>query len=79
MDAFSGKPKVKLYKDENGKLKGDGVVTYALQPSLENALKVLDETEFRLGTGMRVHLEPARFQLKGDQFVPKKTPVGLLF
>jgi len=74
VDPYSGKEKVKLYRDERGELKGDGVVTYALRPSVENALRVLDQTEFRLGTGTRIHLEPARFQLKGQEFVPRKVP-----
>lgn len=76
VDPYSGKEKVKLYRDERGELKGDGVVTYALRPSVENALRVLDQTEFRLGTGTRIHLEPARFQLKGQEFVPRKVPVS---
>ncbi|GJQ11646.1 hypothetical protein GpartN1_g3437.t1 [Galdieria partita] len=74
VDPYSGKAKVKLYKDESGNLKGDGVVTYALQPSVENAFKVLDQTEFRFGTGTRICLEPARFELKGDDFIPRKFP-----
>eukprot|EP00871_Galdieria_phlegrea_P000399 jgi/Galph1/135/GphlegSOOS_G4803.1 len=71
LDPYTGKPKLKLYRDEQGNLKGDGVVTYALQPSVENALKVLDDTEFRLGTGKRIHIEPAKFELKGDRYIPK--------
>ncbi|GJD08974.1 HIV Tat-specific factor 1 [Galdieria sulphuraria] len=74
VDAYSGKAKVKLYRDKLGYLKGDGVVTYALQPSVENAFKVLDQTEFRFGTGTRIHLEPARFELKGEDFIPRKVP-----
>ena len=40
IDVRSNKPKVKLYKDENGVPKGDGLCTYVKVESVQLALQV---------------------------------------
>jgi len=46
----SKEPCVKLYKEIGSNLlKGDGLVVYKLRPSVENAIKILHESELRLG------------------------------
>lgn len=42
-----GAPKVKLYKDSQGQLKGDALVTYFKPESVQLACTILDETHFR--------------------------------
>ncbi|KAJ1919596.1 hypothetical protein H4219_001844 [Mycoemilia scoparia] len=46
-DLVTNKPKVKLYRDESGNLKGDALVTYFKEASVELALSILDESQFR--------------------------------
>ncbi|OWK00822.1 hypothetical protein Celaphus_00016709, partial [Cervus elaphus hippelaphus] len=61
--------KVKLYKDNQGNLKGDGLCCYLKRESVDLALKLLDEDEIR---GYKLHLEVAKFQLKGEYDASKK-------
>jgi HIV Tat-specific factor 1 len=41
------KPKIKIYTDENGHPKGDGLVTYLDPLAVKNAMQVLDGADFR--------------------------------
>ncbi|XP_064422632.1 HIV Tat-specific factor 1 isoform X2 [Latimeria chalumnae] len=61
--------KVKLYKDKDGNLKGDGLCCYLKRESVELALKLLDEYDIR---GYKIHIEVAKFQLKGQYDAKKK-------
>ncbi|KAM7331164.1 hypothetical protein ACRRTK_010353 [Alexandromys fortis] len=61
--------KVKLYKDNQGNLKGDGLCCYLKKESVELALKLLDEEEIR---GYKLHVEVAKFQPKGEYDASKK-------
>jgi HIV Tat-specific factor 1 len=47
----SGKPRIKLYTDEKGEFKGDALVVFFKAPSVDMAIMLLDDTEFRLGSG----------------------------
>lgn len=42
-----GQPRIKIYEDQQGNCKGDALVTYALQPSVENAITLLDGARLR--------------------------------
>jgi HIV Tat-specific factor 1 len=46
-----GNPKVKLYTDSQGKLKGDALVSYFKPNSVDLACTLFDETELILGSG----------------------------
>jgi RNA recognition motif-containing protein len=48
-DAKTGRPSVTLYVTAEGKRKGDGKVVYAMEPSVENALLLLDGRPLRDG------------------------------
>ncbi|XP_053555200.1 HIV Tat-specific factor 1 [Bombina bombina] len=61
--------KVKLYKDKEGNLKGDGLCCYLKRESVELALKLIDEYEIR---GYKLHVESATFQLKGQYDATRK-------
>uniref|UniRef100_A0A8C6AHK5 RRM domain-containing protein n=1 Tax=Monodon monoceros TaxID=40151 RepID=A0A8C6AHK5_MONMO len=61
--------KVKLYKDNQGNLKGDGLCCYLNTESVELALTFLDDDEIR---GYRLHVEVAKFPLKGEYDTSKK-------
>ncbi|XP_069758379.1 17S U2 SnRNP complex component HTATSF1 [Narcine bancroftii] len=61
--------KVKLYKDKEGNLKGDGLCSYLKKESIDLAVRFLDETEVR---GYKLHVEVAKFEMKGNFDASKK-------
>ncbi|XP_014665191.1 PREDICTED: HIV Tat-specific factor 1 homolog [Priapulus caudatus] len=62
-DPQTGKPKVKLYKDEEGHFKGDALCCYFKIESVQLAEQLLDDSEYK---GKKLKVEQARFQLKGS-------------
>ncbi|KAM9847152.1 17S U2 SnRNP complex component HTATSF1 [Aulostomus maculatus] len=68
-DPITEEYKVKLYKDKEGNLKGDGLCCYLKRESVELAMRLIDESEVR---GYRLHVEAARFELKGQYDASKK-------
>ena len=72
-DARNKKPKVKLYKDSEGQMKGDGLCSYIKHESVELALTILDGSDFE---GNTIKVERAKFELKGE-YDPKLKPKKL--
>ncbi|XP_068188180.1 17S U2 SnRNP complex component HTATSF1 [Antennarius striatus] len=68
-DPVTEEYKVKLYKDKDGNLKGDGLCCYLKKESVTLAMRLIDESELR---GYRIHVEAARFELKGQYDASKK-------
>lgn len=62
-DGVTGRARVKLYEHDDGKLKGDALITYALAPSVENAITLLDGVPLRYG-GTPIHVQRASFDHK---------------
>jgi len=73
-DPRTGKLKIKLYKDNEGDLKGDGICCYAKVESVYLALQLLDE--LRYDDKHTIHVERAKFEMKGE-FDPKKKKARL--
>lgn len=46
-----GKPRIKLYYDESGKFKGEALVMYFKEGSVDLAITLLDDTELEFGAG----------------------------
>ncbi|XP_046436753.1 HIV Tat-specific factor 1 homolog [Daphnia pulex] len=69
-DLETGKHKIKLYRNENGQVKGDALCTYIKIESVELALKILDGSVLKDKT---VGVERATFTLKGN-YDPTKKP-----
>ncbi|XP_067289603.1 HIV Tat-specific factor 1 [Pseudorasbora parva] len=68
-DPVTEEYKIKLYKDKDGNQKGDGLCCYLKKESVALAERLLDESEIR---GYRLHVEAARFELKGQYDANKK-------
>uniref|UniRef100_A0A1I7UD52 17S U2 SnRNP complex component HTATSF1 n=1 Tax=Caenorhabditis tropicalis TaxID=1561998 RepID=A0A1I7UD52_9PELO len=62
-DIRTNKPKCKLYRDENGELKGDGRCCYIKKESVELACNILDGAQLK---GHELKVEEAQFQMKGE-------------
>lgn len=74
IDVRTNKPKAKLYKDEEGNFKGDGLCTYLKVESVQLALTILDGSCIKPGQAIKV--EKAKFELKGS-YNPKLKPKKL--
>lgn len=46
-----GEPRIKLYHDEGGKFKGEALVMYFKEGSVDLAVRLLDDTELEMGGG----------------------------
>eukprot|EP00188_Purpureofilum_apyrenoidigerum_P000993 Plantae.Rhodophyta-Purpureofilum_apyrenoidigerum.ctg15059.p1 GENE.Plantae.Rhodophyta-Purpureofilum_apyrenoidigerum.ctg15059~~Plantae.Rhodophyta-Purpureofilum_apyrenoidigerum.ctg15059.p1 ORF type:complete len:442 (+),score=123.00 Plantae.Rhodophyta-Purpureofilum_apyrenoidigerum.ctg15059:65-1390(+) len=69
-DPDTGEPKIKLYRDDKGLLKGDGIVTYVMEPAVQNAITLLDGAEMR--DGFKLIVQKAQFQIKGSLYIPRE-------
>ena len=67
-DPRTSKLKTKLYRTPDGELKGDGICCYVKMESVSLALDILDGWVIR---GRKVHVEKAKFEMKGE-FDPSK-------
>ncbi|KAK2858372.1 hypothetical protein FQN49_004803 [Arthroderma sp. PD_2] len=71
----SGQPRIKMYTDDQDLFKGDALVVYFRPESVNLAIQMLDDTDFRFGEKgaqgtMRV--QPADFSFKAVQDAPTK-------
>jgi len=66
-DPETANPKIKIYRDDSGIAKGDGLVCYYRAESVDLAFKILDGAEIK--PGHTIKLQEAVFEQKGD-FVP---------
>ena len=67
LDARDGKPRARVYADENGEPKGDGLVVFLKAPSVDLAITLLDGAELRPGDASTVmSVSAATFEAKED-------------
>lgn len=76
----TGKPRIKMYTDENGNFNGEALVVYFRPESVNLAIQLLDETDFRLGRPnpsgpMRV--QAADFSYKREKDVQPKVTMTM--
>ncbi|MCJ1234190.1 hypothetical protein MMC14_002149 [Varicellaria rhodocarpa] len=71
-----GKPRINLYKDDQGGLKGDAVIVYFRAESVDLAIQLLDDTDFRLGqsaSGGKMKVMAAERSYKSQKDPPTKS------
>lgn len=71
-----GKPRIKLYTDDNGNFKGDALILYFRAESVDLAIQMLDDTDFRLGQaapGGKMRVAAADFSYKTQKDAPAKS------
>ncbi|KAI9011214.1 hypothetical protein BC832DRAFT_529193 [Gaertneriomyces semiglobifer] len=72
-DLSTGQPRIKIYKDDQGNIKGDALVIYFKEESVALACQLLDDSDFRYGQPSRIRVQPAVFQ---DKPKPPPTPAA---
>ncbi|KAI8913557.1 hypothetical protein EDD86DRAFT_187279 [Gorgonomyces haynaldii] len=74
LDPITNEPKIKLYKDESGQPKGDALVVYLREESVDLAIELLDESKLRPDEPHIIRVQEAEFKEKKEpkQQVDKK-------
>jgi HIV Tat-specific factor 1 len=69
----SGRPRIKLYTDDQGNVKGDALIVYFRPESVQLAIQMLDDMDFRFGeVGPRgkIRVKEADFSYKKQKEAP---------
>lgn len=72
----TGRPRIKVYRNDDGSLKGDALVIYFRPESVNLAIQMLDDSPLRLGGGApaeTIRVQAADFSYKAHQDAPVKT------
>lgn len=69
-DQRTGKPQIKIYKDEKGNPKGDARVTYLKEESVGLSIQFLNDSLLR--KNVKIKVQKAEFQMKGKKFIKKR-------
>ena len=59
--------------DDKGNFKGDALILFFRPESVDLAVQLLDETEFRLGQGQKMKVAAADFSYKTQKDAPAKS------
>ena len=66
----SGRPRIKMYTNSDGSFKGDALIVFFKPQSVEMAIMLLDDTEFRFSStpGPRMHVQAADASYKKTNY-----------
>jgi HIV Tat-specific factor 1 len=70
-----GRPRIKMYADDQGNFKGDALILYFRPESVDIAIQMLDESDFRLGVSApngKMKVVAADFSYKTQKEAPAK-------
>lgn len=75
----SGKPRIKMYEDSQGNFKGEVLVVYFRPESVDLAVQMLDDSDFRLGERgpdgkMRVQVADYSYKKQQPTEIPAEKP-----
>ncbi|KAJ2354644.1 hypothetical protein IWW50_003796, partial [Coemansia erecta] len=65
-DILTNAPRVKLYRNADGVLKGDALVSYYKAPSVQLAIDILDDSRFRAADSAHIRVQQAEFERKAE-------------
>eukprot|EP00300_Choanocystis_sp_HF-7_P042670 c9390_g1_i1.p1 GENE.c9390_g1_i1~~c9390_g1_i1.p1 ORF type:complete len:383 (-),score=112.00 c9390_g1_i1:123-1271(-) len=71
MEDDTGLPRIKIYKTDQGFLKGDALISFMFEESVDLAIQVLDGTPLRPGHPAKMKITKAVFKQKGETYQPK--------
>jgi len=77
LDPITQRAKIKIYRDENGNIKGDGSICFAKQESVQLCIDLLDGAELRPGDPKqpsKLTIKEAEFKQRGDRIVKGNNP-----
>ncbi|KAH6650869.1 hypothetical protein F5144DRAFT_608739 [Chaetomium tenue] len=66
----SGRPRIKMYTDADGNFKGDALIVFFKPQSVEMAIMLLDDTDFRFGSSdtPKMHVQAADMSYKKTKY-----------
>ncbi|EAQ93398.1 hypothetical protein CHGG_01633 [Chaetomium globosum CBS 148.51] len=66
----SGRPRIKMYTDADGNFKGDALIVFFKPQSVEMAIMLLDDTDFRFGSSAtpKMHVQAADMSYKKTKY-----------
>jgi HIV Tat-specific factor 1 len=73
-----GKPRVKLYTDEKGDFNGEALVVYFKKESVELAIMMTDDYEFRIGDRSNGNLSVTEADMSFKKNTEKETVAKML-
>lgn len=74
-DMWTGGPRIKIYEDPEGILKGDALIVYLREESVQLAVNILDESQLR--PGLVIHVQAATFDQTNSLAAPaERQPIA---
>lgn len=77
LEDAEGELRIKMYKDEQGRFKGEALIVYLQEASVDLAVRLFDETELELGSGEgSMGVKKAEWEKKDGEDADRKPADG---